>query len=605
MSSSTPFSSLETLFAWDWQSSLAGAMAIALVGLLQVACRRWLPARVAYLLWSCALLRLMLPMIPASQFSLLNLLPRGGSALAWHAAPTRKEPQPVGLGPLQAAGEVVPVEPSLIRNQVKPAVASSSPELGWDALSLAPRLWLLGAVIFLAAVFAKHRKLSAFLAQQKPIAHEKLQDCIAEGTRLFHLKQHIRAFEMRNEQAPAIFGFFRPRLLISKSVLDQLSVGELRLLVLHELAHVARRDVFLNWLTIFLQALHWFNPAVWLAIRQWRAAREGVCDARILSLLNTGERHTYGAMLLKIASQCLKPSSPGLVPIFKTKKEIHRRITMIARFKPTTRIAALASVIILGLAALVTLTGAGEKPAQNPPERAPATPAAAVSATASTSSRTSEERLAILKRALLEENDRLEVRQREINNARTQLGIIDDDAKQQSETASMLLRKLETLKAEANAEYFQTSSLLKQLTSMSRAELRNAAPVVTPDEHLLALMQSYATTQQKLAELSAVYAAEHPEVKRVKGLQATIEKQINERLDGTLAGLRARADAAMAKLENLEAEYKKASKLAMEKAIAARPYYDRKRDLESQIALRDRLQVRLQEEQINALLQEK
>ena len=132
--------------------------------------------------------------------------------------------------------------------------------------------------------------------------------------RLFHLRQKIHAFEVRPEQPPAIFGLFRPKLLISTSVPNQLSNHELRLLVLHELAHVARQDVLVNWLTIILQAFHWFNPFVWLALKHWRTAGEAVCDAQVLSLLADGERHSYGTMLLKMASHSPEISTSGVVP---------------------------------------------------------------------------------------------------------------------------------------------------------------------------------------------------------------------------------------------------------------------------------------------------
>ena len=76
------------------------------------------------------------------------------------------------------------------------------------------------------------------------------------------------------------------------------------------------------------------------------------------------------------------------------------------------------------------------------------------------------------------------------------------DGKQQSENGSALLRKIEALRMDANADYFQLSSLVKQLSTLSRAEPRKALPVVSPDPQLTTLQQDYAATQQKLVYLS-------------------------------------------------------------------------------------------------------
>lgn len=583
-------SSCHTLFNWVWQASLAGAVVFVLIALIQLAARKWLPSRLAYLLWSCALLRLVLPFTPSSQFSVFNCLPRMEYSSDLHNPPGQ---------PIMAPGNV-PIPPTLSPVQETPLsdyLPAGTPferSRSWPAL---PLLWLLGALSYFAIVFAKHRKLSLILSQQKPLQDPRLNDCILEGMHLFNLKHPATAYEVRRNQSPALFGFFRPKLLISKTVLDQLSDGELRLLVLHELAHVARRDVLLNWLLILVQAIHWFNPLVWLASSRWRAAREELCDARILSLLHAEERHTYGTMLLKLASICLKPTLPGLVPIFKTKKDIHRRITMITRFKPATRISVLASAIFISVIAVLTLTGAGKNPAAPPP----ATESRVLPA--SKSSRSSKERIDAFKMALELQQQHLQQSQAQLNDLRGKLRITEDDPKQQSENDSVLLRKLEALKVEANTEYVQLGTLVKQLESFSRAQLRKAISTINPDPQLSTLQLDYATTQQKLADLSSAFAPDHPDVKRLKSLLATIDGQINDRVDGILEGLKARAAAASTKLQNLESEFERASKAAIEKAVASRPYFDRKRQLESEMALRDRLQARLQEEQLNARLE--
>jgi len=67
---------------------------------------------------------------------------------------------------------------------------------------------------------------------------------------------------------PALFGFTHIKLLIPSRLAETLSPMEWRHIFMHELAHIRRRDVGLNWLMVMLHALHWFNPVIWLAFKR-------------------------------------------------------------------------------------------------------------------------------------------------------------------------------------------------------------------------------------------------------------------------------------------------------------------------------------------------
>src|SRR5204862_5415043 len=59
--------------------------------------------------------------------------------------------------------------------------------------------------------------------------------------------------------------------------------------------------------------------------------------------------------------------TPSLVPILNRKQQIHRRITMIANYKPSTRLIALGSIVLLAVLGCLTFTRATDKPALAPP----------------------------------------------------------------------------------------------------------------------------------------------------------------------------------------------------------------------------------------------
>jgi hypothetical protein len=136
------------------------------------------------------------------------------------------------------------------------------------------------------------------------------------------------------------------------------SQEELRYVFLHELSHIKRRDILTGWLMTALQILHWFNPLVWLAFHRMRVDRELACDALALSYAKDEENQPYGRTIIKLLEgfgcSAWAPSMAGTV---ENKNQMKERISMIAKFRKTSRGPALAGALFITLG-LVTLTDA-------------------------------------------------------------------------------------------------------------------------------------------------------------------------------------------------------------------------------------------------------
>jgi bla regulator protein BlaR1 len=153
----------------------------------------------------------------------------------------------------------------------------------------------------------------------------------------------------------------RPRLLLPQRLLQLLDRDSLRLLFLHELAHIKRGDILVNWLATMVHVVHWFNPLVAMAMARMRADREMATDALVLSLGDGTDRRRYGETLIRLLELgSAREALPGAVGVLEDKAELKERVTMIAEHgRNAQRWPALAGALILGLAA-TTLTGAVE-----------------------------------------------------------------------------------------------------------------------------------------------------------------------------------------------------------------------------------------------------
>ncbi len=100
---------------------------------------------------------------------------------------------------------------------------------------------------------------------------------------------------------PGVVGCFWPTLLLPASMISGIPAEDLRAILTHELAHIRRYDYLVNFLQMVVEALLFFNPAVWWISRQVRIEREACCDAA--GVLSTGQRTRYAEVLVAWAQR--------------------------------------------------------------------------------------------------------------------------------------------------------------------------------------------------------------------------------------------------------------------------------------------------------------
>src|SRR5690606_13802718 len=108
--------------------------------------------------------------------------------------------------------------------------------------------------------------------------------------------------------SPALFGLFRPMLLIPAGLEHRLTDDEWSMIFRHELSHYRRKDLWINAVVFFLACFHWFNPFVWLGLRRMRMEQELACDAAALSNAPADRVRQYALSMVKIAEFGLKNS---------------------------------------------------------------------------------------------------------------------------------------------------------------------------------------------------------------------------------------------------------------------------------------------------------
>ncbi len=355
------FDSLEPVFLAILRASWQASFLIAAILLVQHLFQKYLTARWRYVLWFLVVARLVMPSLPESYFSIFNILPASHQEISslqsrmWTTdhdaieellASQNMSGKPDSTAEDNQAFHSVPI------SQAPPPV----PVKGLALLEIVSVTWGMGTILFLTFVLGQLVTARICLRTLPPVTNPAILKIFDECRSRMRLHKQIRLIESPRMDSPALYGLLHPTLLLPEGMATALGTENLRYVFLHELAHVQRRDIWVNWWTTLLRAIHWFNPLVWYAFRRMRTDQELACDALALTYTQEGESIEYGETIITLLERSVLPQRlPGTAGILEDKHRMRRRIEMIATFKkpgPAWTVLTVVLVAALGLGML-------------------------------------------------------------------------------------------------------------------------------------------------------------------------------------------------------------------------------------------------------------
>ena len=217
----------------------------------------------------------------------------------------------------------------------------------------------------------------------------------------------------------------------------------------------------------------------------------------------------------------------------------------------------------------------------------------------------SEQGLRAIEKEMTKQMEEIRRLQKEVDDEKERLGITDVEVQQGFVSPTLepeTLRKLEAVRIEADVEFKRQEKTYEQLALQSRPELKRTMATVTLDVLLQELLKELSYNETRLVEMANSLAPGHPDVKSVRDKIALLNEQIDARLQGIMAGLKIRLDAAKEALESLNVKVELAKTNDIQKAIARRTYNSLKRELENLLFLRDKITARVLQEKVDAAI---
>jgi uncharacterized protein (TIGR03435 family) len=185
---------------------------------------------------------------------------------------------------------------------------------------------------------------------------------ISEAYPLPGVRRRLRLLVSKEIASPMAAGFLTPAVLIPDHLQGQLTPEEFHCVALHECAHLARYD---DWLNIFgrsVRALATLHPVVWWILRQIARECEVACDDWVVA--RTGTAYSYAEALTRIAELRVETRNTVLASgIFSTRSRLRARVEMLVRhgrvFSPRV---ARQAILIAGLVLACLATSAAVAP---------------------------------------------------------------------------------------------------------------------------------------------------------------------------------------------------------------------------------------------------
>ncbi|MCP4261583.1 MAG: M48 family metalloprotease [Planctomycetes bacterium] len=265
--------------------------------------------------------------------------------------------------------EVPQIYPSQTQVNTKAPILYESLVLNpitWQAVIFG--LWLIGVLIILTLLIQRISFIKRLITQSEP-SDERLAQMLIQCRRRLGIDRNIELRLSNNISGPAVCGLFKPVIFMPTTLNGKLSPNKLRAVLIHELAHIKRGDLWINLVQTVLQIINFYNPFVWIANAAVRSTREQAVDEMVLVALDA-EAQNYSNTLIDIAEMAFLRTSLSLrlIGVVESKKALHRRIKLMLN-RPVPKSARLGTfgllIIIITAAILLPMAKAQKQSVDN------------------------------------------------------------------------------------------------------------------------------------------------------------------------------------------------------------------------------------------------
>ncbi len=280
------------------------SVAIGLLALGLIFLTPWINQRYAakwkYMIWIFLALRLLIPLNGSNVQYVMDRI----SQLKVETGSASKEKDT--NRPMDRAvpyrGIVVEI-PAQMTAPIKVSPEQNTAEI--TILDIVTLVWIIGGLIFISVHLMSYSHYKRQVIKKGRLVKEtRILNQICHLKRELHISRTVCVMEYDEAESPMIIGFIKPVLVLPK---EQYDSGDLFFILKHELVHFKRGDVYLKLLFVTANAVHWFNPVIWIMQKEAVIDMELSCDERVTKGADFAFRKAYTETLLSMLhKQCVR-----------------------------------------------------------------------------------------------------------------------------------------------------------------------------------------------------------------------------------------------------------------------------------------------------------
>lgn len=233
-------------------------------------------------------------------------------------------------------------------------VSSEKNKAGITILDLVAFVWIIGSLTFITVQLISYSCYKQQVIKKGRVIKEtRILNQIYQLKRELHIRRKVCVMEYDKAESPMMIGFLKPVLVLPK---EQYSSEELFFILKHEMVHLKRGDVYLKLLFVIANAVHWFNPFIWIMQKEAVIDMELSCDEKVIQGTSFALRKAYTETLLSMLhKRCITKTvlSTQFYGGTKIMKKRFKNILIRNRKKNGVSILICAVVVTISLVTLV------------------------------------------------------------------------------------------------------------------------------------------------------------------------------------------------------------------------------------------------------------
>ncbi|MBZ9618271.1 M56 family metallopeptidase [Clostridium estertheticum] len=331
-------------------SSLIGSVIVLIILIIKGIFRNKLNFTFHYYIWLILIIKLIIPIGPQSPLNVSTLNKNFHVQTQIAQTNSSTELTVSDFGASNLISKVPPLNKDVIVNTMSKPLA---PKLNIEEVFCF--IWLFGFVLSIGILVKGYKKLNNIVRYSLKNVNSTHGNILNECMKDMNIRTEVELTYSDKLSSPSLCGPFKPKILIPINVATNICNEEFKHIIMHELTHLKRNDLIVNWTTTLLSTIYWFNPILLYGFYKMKQDCEISCDGQVISYLGYGKNMLYGNTIIKVLKLGGKGNRLiGTTSMVLNRFEMKRRIIMISKYNKIN-----IKGVLLGAVLVVIIGGFG------------------------------------------------------------------------------------------------------------------------------------------------------------------------------------------------------------------------------------------------------